>query len=139
PAARRQLAQIARRPLQRRGEAVSAPPVVLAEGYTPPGQHDFEFPPLFGEGTFLTKPMLIIILGSVFVAVFLYLAARRAAVVPGKLQYAGEQMYGFVRNGIARDSIGHGYRKFVPWLATLFFFLLVLNLSAIIPILQFPA
>jgi F-type H+-transporting ATPase subunit a len=112
---------------------------IAAEGFQSPGPADFVYPPLFGEGTFFTKPMLITVLGSVAVAVFFYLAARRAQRVPGKLQYAGESAYGFVRNSIALDSIGKEGIKYVPYLATLFFFLAALNISGIIPVLQFPA
>ena len=59
---------------------------------------------------------------------------------PSKLQYAGEQAYGFVRNSIARDIIGsHDFMKFVPWLVATFFFVLLNNLFGIIPFIQFPS
>jgi F-type H+-transporting ATPase subunit a len=109
------------------------------EEFHAPGPADFEFPPLFGDGTFFTKPMLVIVLGSLAVALFFYLASRRARVVPGKLQFAGEAVYGFIRNDIVGDTIGREGRKFVPFLATLFCFILVLNLSGIVPMLQLPA
>jgi F-type H+-transporting ATPase subunit a len=105
--------------------------------FTPPGPIDFEYPGI--AGTFVTKPMLIIVLGSVAVAWFLWAASRRAAIVPGKLQYTGEVLYGFVRNQIAIDSIGREGIKYVPYLATLFFFVAALNISGIIPLVQFPA
>jgi F-type H+-transporting ATPase subunit a len=108
-------------------------------GFTSPGPGDFEYPPIFGPGTFFTKPMLIIVLGTLLVAVFFYLAARRAQTVPGKTQFAGESLYGFVRNGIGLETIGKDGLRFVPYLATLFFFITVLNLAGIIPGLQFPA
>ena len=112
---------------------------LAAEGFQSPGPRDFEFPALFGEGTFFTKPMLVIVLGSLVVATFFYLASRRATRVPGKLQYAGESAYGFVRNSIALDSIGKEGMRYVPYLATLFFFIAVINISGIVPVLQFPA
>lgn len=108
-------------------------------GFHAPGPADFEYPPLFGEGTFFTKPMLVVVLGALAVGVFFYLAARRAATVPGKLQFVGESVYGFVRNQIALDAIGHEGMRYVPYLATLFSFILMLNFSGIIPVLQFPA
>jgi F-type H+-transporting ATPase subunit a len=110
----------------------------LAEGsFESPGPRDFEYPGI--AGTFVTKPMLIIVLGTLVLAVFFYLASRRAARVPGKLQFAGESAYGFVRNSIAFDAIGPEAAKFVPYLATLFFFIATLNIAGIIPFLQFPA
>lgn len=104
-----------------------------------PGPSDFELPPIFGEGTFFTKPMLVIVLGTIAVGAFFYFAARRGSLVPGKLQFVGESVYGFVRNQIATDAIGREGIKYVPYLATLFGFIAVLNISGIIPVLQFPA
>lgn len=114
-----------------------------AEGFVSPGPSTFVYPPLFGEGTFFTKPMLIVVLSSLLIAAFFYAAARRAAVagglVPSKLQFAGESAYGFVRNSIGLESIGKEGMRFVPYLATLFFFIAVNNLAGIVPVLQFPS
>lgn len=107
------------------------------EEFHPPGPGDFEFPPLFGE--FFTKPMLVIVLGTLLIGAFFYLASRRASLVPAKLQFAGEGVYGFVRNGIVGDAIGQEGRKFVPLLTTMFCFIAVLNLAGIVPVLQLPA
>ena len=109
------------------------------EGFNAPGPADFEFPPIFGEGTFFTKPMLIVVLGSLLIAVLFYLASRRAALVPAKMQFFGEAVYGFVRNDIVGDTIGREGRKFVPYLTTLFCFIAVLNLAGIVPFVQLPA
>jgi len=109
------------------------------EEFNPPGPADFEFPPIFGDGTFFTKPMLIVVLGSLAIAVLFYLAARRAALVPAKAQFMGESVYGFVRNGIVGDSIGRAGRPFVPLLTTMFVFIAVLNIAGVIPVLQLPA
>lgn len=112
---------------------------VEGEGFVSPGPGTFVYPAIFGEGTFFTKPMLIVVLGTLAIAVFFYLAARSASLVPGKLQYAGESAYGFVRNSIALDAIGKEGLKYVPYLAAVFFFLATLNIAGIIPFLQFPA
>lgn len=115
--------------------------LAAAEGeeFHAPGPGDFEFPPLFGEGTFFTKPMLIIVLGALLIGALFYLASRRATLVPAKAQFLGESVYGFVRNGIVGDSIGREGRRFVPYLTTLFCFIAVLNVAGIIPVLQLPA
>jgi F-type H+-transporting ATPase subunit a len=112
-----------------------------AEGkeFHPPGPADFEFSPLFGEGTFFTKPMLIIVLGTLLIAGVFWLAARRATLVPARMQFVGEGIYGFIRNDIVGDTIGREGRKFVPYLTTLFCFIAVLNIAGIIPVLQLPA
>jgi F-type H+-transporting ATPase subunit a len=113
--------------------------LAAGKGFVAPGPGDFVFSPLFGKGTIFTKPMLIVIVGSLLIAAFFWLAARNSKVVPGKLQYAGEAVYGFVRNSIAAESIGHGYRKYVPYLVTLFSFIFVMNISGVLPLVGFPA
>ena len=113
--------------------------LAAGKGFEAPSTRDFVFSPLFGKGTIFTKPMLIIIVGSIVIAAFFWLAARNSKVVPGKLQFAGEAVYGFVRNSIAGDAIGHGSRKFVPYLVTLFSFIFVMNISGVLPFVGFPA
>ncbi|MFC6286592.1 F0F1 ATP synthase subunit A [Nocardioides sp. GCM10027113] len=120
------------------------------EGFTPPGPADFDLPPIGGgDATFMmfgqefvlgvTKPMLQVVLAGILVFAFFYLAARKRAMVPGRLQYVGEEAYGFVRNSLGREIIGgHDFARFVPYLFALFFFLLINNLFATIPFFQFP-
>ena len=111
--------------------------VVRTEDFQAPGPSNFDLPGFFDTG--FTKPMLLLILAAVLVFGFFWLAIRRGSLVPGRLQYAGESAYGMVRNSIARDIIGgHDYQRFVPYLVTLFFFILVNNLFGSFPLLQFP-
>ena len=123
--------------------------VRAAEGFTPPGPGDFNLPPIFDSETFtfageshylgVTKPMLQLVLAAVLVFVFFWMAARREAMVPSRLQYVGEVGYGFVRNTLGRDVIGsEHFMRFVPYLFALFFFILVNNLFATLPFIQFP-
>lgn len=112
-------------------------------GFEAPSAWDFVFPPLFGDGHagsnyWLTKPMLLLLLSVVLIAAFYVSAARKAAIVPSKLQFAGESVYGFVRKGLGEDIIGHDFQKFVPYLATLFSFILVNNIFGVVPFIQFP-
>src|SRR5690606_3198931 len=94
-------------------------------GFVAPGPESFLLPP-FVAG--ITKPMALLVLAGIVVAVFFVVSLRPAAVVPGRLQYAGELAYSFVRNGIAREMIGsRDYLRFVPYLVALFFFILVNN------------
>ncbi|GAA4807004.1 F0F1 ATP synthase subunit A [Nocardioides caeni] len=106
-----------------------------------PGPAIFELPSVFpwnGDGV-VTKPVLQLVVAAVVVFTLLYLASRKRALVPGKLQFAGESAYGFVRNGIGRDIIGsHDFQRYVPYLVSLFFFILLNNLFASIPLFQFP-
>ena len=107
------------------------------DGFTPPGPGDFELPAVFAG---VTKPMLQLVLAALLVVMFFWVVSRRGAMVPGKLQFAGEQAYTFVRNGIARDIIGsRDFMTFVPYLVALFFFILVNNLFGLVPLIQFPS
>ncbi|MFT4299554.1 MAG: F0F1 ATP synthase subunit A [Aeromicrobium sp.] len=83
--------------------------------------------------------MLLAVFSLLIVVVLFAAAARPAAVVPGRLQFAGELVYGFVRNGIARDNLGSkDYSRFVPFLFSIFVFVFVNNYYGLIPFLQFP-
>ncbi len=123
--------------------------VARGEGYTPPGPGDFNLPPVGPDKTFeflgqtmylgVTKPMLQLVLGAVLVFVVFRAASAKRAMVPGKLQYVGELGYGFVRNQLGRDIIGSkDFMRFVPFLFALFFFVLINNLFASVPLLEFP-
>lgn len=122
---------------------------IRTEGFTPPGPADFDLPAIGGGSTFemfgqefvlgVTKPMLQVVLSAVLIFTFFYLASRKRAMVPGKLQFVGEETYGFVRNSLGRDIIGsHDYQRYTPYLFTLFTFILLNNLFASIPFIQFP-
>ncbi|MEY2823331.1 MAG: hypothetical protein RLZZ485_967, partial [Actinomycetota bacterium] len=108
------------------------------EGFNPPSAKDFELPPFIEGVDWATKPILLAFLSVIFISVFFIAASRKAAVVPSKLQFAGEGVYNFVREGLGREIIGHDFLKFVPYLFTLFTFILVNNFFGIIPFLQFP-
>jgi len=109
-------------------------------GFQAPGPRDFDLRDIFyGHDHLLTKYSILLVLGAILAFVFLYSASRKAALVPSRGQYLGEQAYDFVRTGIARDSIGdHDFMKFVPLLVSMFFFLLFNNLFGMVPVLQFP-
>jgi F-type H+-transporting ATPase subunit a len=110
------------------------------ESFVPPGPDDFRLPAVFGDDAFwFTKPFFLLILGTLVVIVLFVVASRRAAMVPSRVQFAGETAYIFVRNSIARDIIGsHDFMKYVPYLVALFYFILVNNYFSLIPFIQYP-
>jgi F-type H+-transporting ATPase subunit a len=118
-------------------------PVSLASGipqFVPPSPADFRLPPIFGDLALFSKPFFLLVIGGLLVAWFFVAASRRAAVVPSRLQFAGELAYNFTRNSIGRDIIGsHDFMKYVPYLTALFFFILVNNYFALVPFVQFPS
>ncbi|QIK77376.1 F0F1 ATP synthase subunit A [Nocardioides piscis] len=115
---------------------------IRAEGgeFHAPGPGSFELPPVFEVAGFgVTKPMLLLVLSAALILAYTIAASRKRAMVPGRLQYTGEAVYGFVRNTLARDNIGsEHFMKFVPYLFSLFMFILVNNYYGIFPLLQFP-
>jgi F-type H+-transporting ATPase subunit a len=107
--------------------------------FIPPGPQSFDTPPIFAGVEWFTKPVLVAALSVIVIVWFFWGASRKAAIVPSKLQFAGELGYNFVRNSIARDAIGsQDHMKYVPYLCGLFFFILFNNVAASIPLIQFP-
>jgi F-type H+-transporting ATPase subunit a len=115
---------------------VTIPATAPSPGFNAPGVEDFQLPPIFGE---VTKPVLLFALAAIIVYAFFAYTTRRPALVPSKSQFLGESFHGMVRNSIARDNIGPEFLKFVPYLTTLFAFILVNNLFGIVPLIQFPS
>ncbi|MFM7776669.1 MAG: F0F1 ATP synthase subunit A [Actinomycetota bacterium] len=107
-------------------------------GFVPPGAKDFQFPPIWGDSIYLTKPVILVGFSVVIISSFLLAATRSKAIVPGRLQFAGEGIYTFVRNTLGRDVIGSEFLKFVPLLFSIFCFILVNNIFGVIPLIQFP-
>ncbi|TYC99641.1 F0F1 ATP synthase subunit A [Arthrobacter echini] len=127
--------------------ALALPATTTEEGFIAPTIEDTHYPNIFpwgGEYGVLLEPgfgkqMLLMILSVVLIATFFLIASRRNQLVPGKLQFLGESAYGFVRNSIGKDIIGgRDFLKYVPWLFTVFFFVLVNNIFGAIPLLQVP-
>jgi F-type H+-transporting ATPase subunit a len=125
---------------------------VLASGeeFAPPGPADFDLPAIFGDAeaatllgmetwSGVTKPMIQLVVAAVLVFVFFKMAIGKQAMVPGRLQFAGESAYSFVRNSLGRDIIGsRDFMTYVPYLFALFFFILINNFFGAIPAIQFP-
>lgn len=104
-----------------------------------PGTEIFFFENVFSIGPFgFNKAMIQLFLGVIVVIGFFWYAFRKPQIVPKGAQNLGEVGYGFIKDGIARDVIGKGGEKFVPFLFTFFFFIWVLNFMGIFPGLAFP-
>ena len=107
-------------------------------GFTPPSAAYFEFQPIFGNSIYFTKPVFMVFLSVLVISVFFITSARKAAIVPSRMQFAGESVYGFVRKTIGEEVIGPEFMRFMPFLFSLFTFVLVNNWFGIVPMLQFP-
>ena len=91
----------------------------------------------------ITKNAFAMIVGvAVLLWVFLSVAkvyVSRGNQAPRGLQSWVEPVILFVRDDIARPAIGHKYKRFMPYLLTLFFFILVNNIMGLIPFFPFGA
>ena len=109
-------------------------------GFQAPTVEDSFFFDKIGSGAVISsvKAMVLLVLGAIIIVAFFTASARKSAVVPSKLQFAGESLYGFVRNGVAIEILGKAGKKWSGFLATLFVFVLVMNLWELIPFAQLP-
>nr|WP_240969140.1 F0F1 ATP synthase subunit A [Streptomyces sp. HNM0575] len=105
-----------------------------------PGLHSFQFKPLFTVGGVeFNKPSLIAVVSMVIVVGFFWAAFNKPKLVPGKLQLIGEIGYQFVARSIATEVIGRKGKQYVPFLMSIFFFVWIMNIMAIVPLAQFPS
>lgn len=75
---------------------------------------------------------MFIVLALVLLLVLV--GARKLQMIPhNKPTAILEYLYGFVGESVGRDVIGEGFKQHIPFLATLFFFILVANIVGLIP------
>ncbi|WP_372969731.1 F0F1 ATP synthase subunit A [Microbacterium sp.] len=80
---------------------------------------------------------LVQFLAVVVVVLLLVLGTRRMKVVPGRFQSVVEMGLDFVRSNIAHDLLGRkDGNRFLPILTTIFFMVLFMNITGIIPFLN---
>ena len=109
-------------------------------GYPAPGLDDFNFRKLFSIGGWnVTKPELIAVLCVIIVIAFFWAAFAKPKMIPGKTQSLGEMAVLAVRDQIVRPVLGAKGDSYMPFLTSLFFWILVMNLMELIPVLQFPS
>ncbi len=89
---------------------------------------------LFGLDLSITRNVVMMWIASAILFVVFTLAARRAKdPVPRGLRNALETLVLWVRDEIARKNIGHGADRYLPFLLTMFFFVLTCNLLGLVP------
>lgn len=89
---------------------------------------------LFGYDISITRNVVMMWIASAGLLLLFGLAARRAREpVPRGLRNALEVLILFIRDEVARKSIGAGADRFVGYLLSTFFFILACNLLGLIP------
>jgi F-type H+-transporting ATPase subunit a len=117
---------------------------LLAAKFHPPSTKDFVFDCYFSFDLlgieFCFNFIIALVTASVLTYVLLFLLAfRKPRTVPGKLQSLMEMGLGFVREQIAMPMLGPAADRFLPLLATLFFFILFMNMFEVAPWVNFSA
>ncbi|RKS71363.1 F-type H+-transporting ATPase subunit a [Motilibacter peucedani] len=118
---------------------MSAQLLASAPGFEAPGVEDF-WQPFAGDGAWaLTRASIVMVLSVVVLVAVLVAVTRKLTLVPSRTQFMAEGTYSLVRNGLGREIIGsHDFLRFVPLLFSLFTIILLSNVLAIVPFVQFP-
>lgn len=106
----------------------------------PPGEHSFGSRPLFPGllPDWVNNHVGQAVIGAILVIAFWLWMSHRQRIVPTRKQAVGELFYDLVRNTIARDILGHDFRRYLPFLLALFSFILVNNLFGQFFLFMFP-
>ncbi len=96
--------------------------------------HQFQIAPLFGD---LGSPFaftnsalwMLIVLGAIYAFM---IGGMKRELIPGRWQMAVEGVTGFITN-MLDTNVGPEGRKYVPWVFTVFIFVLFANLMGMMP------
>lgn len=97
--------------------------------------HIPQFPIIFGIDLTPTKHVIFMWITAILLLVLLSIVGKsyKKSIIPKKLASFFEIIILFVRDEIARPNIGRGYETFLPYLLTVFFFILFGNFLGLLP------
>ena len=87
----------------------------------------------------LNKTALVYFLATIITLAIFFVAGRKRKMVPTGVQAVAESGIDFVRDQVIMQTMGVEGLGYLPYLTTLFFFILFSNIFEIIPFFQFPA
>ena len=88
----------------------------------------------------VNKTVLIYLAAVVITAAIFLLAGRKTgSLVPAGIQHVAESGVTFIEESVVMETIGEEGKKFMPFLTTMFFFVLFSNIFEVVPGIQFPA
>src|SRR5689334_3893759 len=104
-----------------------------------------DFPPIshltiwrdLGGG--INKTVLIYFLGAILTILLFAVAGSKKQLVPTGVQALAESGIDFIREQVIMPTMGADGMGYLPFLTTMFFFILFTNLTEIVPFIQFPA
>jgi len=90
---------------------------------------------LFGLDISITRHVVFMWLGALLLAIVMMRVAKayKSSLIPKGFTNFWELFIVFVRDEIAKPTIGKGFEKFLPYLLTAFFFILFGNFLGLIP------
>ena len=86
----------------------------------------------FGLDASFTNSSLMMVMGVAIISFFMIGSMRGRALVPDRMQSLAELSYEFVAN-MVRDNAGSEGMKFFPFIFTLFFYILAMNMLGMFP------
>ena len=97
----------------------------------------FEIKPLIdlslgGYNISFTNSSLFMTISVVLIFLFFWLATRKSALIPGRLQSVGELIFDFTL-AMIQENVGKDGLKYFPFIFTLFLFILLGNLLGLLP------
>ncbi|HYP73622.1 MAG TPA: F0F1 ATP synthase subunit A [Microbacterium sp.] len=99
----------------------------------------FTFPgiELFGAPLTINRIHLIQFIAVIAIVLIFWLGTRRMRMIPGRFQSVVEMGLDFVRVNVAEDLLGKkDGQRFLPILTTIFFMILFMNITGVIPFLN---
>lgn len=110
-------------------------PLEMLASEVPHLQHSFDPAYVFGgDGFGLTQYIFWMIICFAITIIVVMAAGKRLTLIPtNKFTNMVEYGYEFVKKDMGESAIGHGYKKHIPFLATMFFFILISNFVGLIP------
>jgi len=91
----------------------------------------FDLPEIAGHDISFTNASLWMVIACLAVIIFFALTAK-GKLIPGRMQSIGEMSYEFIAN-MLKDTTGPEAIKFFPYVFTIFFFILFINLFGMNP------
>lgn len=110
-------------------------PLELMHAMLPHFQSSFDPAMVWGSDSLgITTYVLWMVICLIITLVVVLVAGKRLTLIPtNKFVNTVEYGYQFVRKEIGEAVVGPGYKEHVPYLATLFFFILISNFVGLIP------
>jgi F-type H+-transporting ATPase subunit a len=91
----------------------------------------------------ITKNVLSLFVSAIIILwIFISIAGsytKNKNAAPKGMQSLFEPVIIFIRDEVAKPSIGHNYKRYMPFLLTIFFFIWINNMLGLIPMIPFGA